>query len=923
MLASGQDDQGFYLVLDPGEGAPLELFRRAPTKPDIIAQPRLPRNRRRIWANALRVAQALDLLHSQGIIHRNLDPWAIVTSFGEPDFRLTGFEWSMRIASLDRGMAFPFASAAKDAVASFSHDWRNLGLLIAELIGAPAERVADLRLLPTEIADHLSSAEGRTLRMMLGVEHAERLDGELICRRVEEVVAGIDARAAGKELKLALALRLGPGMNLARAIRRASDNEIEMVDLDVQLQFVRDDLSDEPFLVRIRDGNKPERRIALLGRFLTYTLSPYLQPGSTAAADWEFAICERADLGRPPPAALDGHEILDPETLDLGIITDAYKSFPRRRSRVARWDERIRAIEPKETRKTELDRKHQAFALLSVLEMAFAAADIFPVEVLPGSADKSGDLHVLRIGSRHDSERAALSKALQLEPPAPRLAKMLEADDVRGDDGWALSESGSLGDRNETEWRFVDKTEEQSREVLRFEGPVQSRVRGPAYVAPAGIRGQLVQFRRRVKALRALREHTELLRMLVDPRGRIDDSHDPVNKDERFNELDTSKQVALTEILSTIPLFLLQGPPGVGKTFLVGDIVRRRFNDEPTTRLLLSAQSNAAIDHLMKEVHSVFSEGSEPVMVRARPADDDPADTDLGIDIQADRLLQDLAQSDLVEDAEADIRATVCALADASRASARSRKSGRRSMAAEARAFESMILRAANLVFATTNSAAIEHLIEERGLFDWTIVEEAGKATGGELLSPLLLSHRRLMIGDHKQLPPYGADRMERLLASPENVKAAVRAAENLISRYLREPGMEEIFDEVESEDVDYGRLCADTLEILSLFQTIVEKELSPKPGKRVVRAIAGRLDEQHRMHPAIAQIVSDCFYGGTLDTNKEKAKEYRQGQAPFHSLDHGVLPETPIIFLDMPYVRSDTATEAEIGRPLGPIQTK
>ncbi len=48
-----------------------------------------------------------------------------------------------------------------------------------------------------------------------------------------------------------------------------------------------------------------------------------------------------------------------------------------------------------------------------------------------------------------------------------------------------------------------------------------------------------------------------------------------------------------------------------------------------------------------------------------------------------------------------------------------------------------MILRAANLVFATTNSYAVERLIEERGLFDWTIVEEAGKATGlGRVLAP-------------------------------------------------------------------------------------------------------------------------------------------------------------------------------------------
>jgi AAA domain len=648
MLASGEDDEGFYLVLNSGEGSPLELFRTAANTPQVIAQPRLPRNRRLIWANALRVAQALDLLHSQGVIHRNLDPWAVVTSFGDdPDFRLTGFEWSMRIAALDGGKSFGLLPAAKDSEASFGHDWRNLGPVVAELIGAPAERVADLRLLPTDIAEHLSAREGRVLRMMLGVEHSERLDGELICNRIGEVVAGIEAQAAGKELKLALALRLGTGTNLARVIRRASGNEIEMTDVQGQLQFVRDDLSQEPFLARIKDGDKPNRRIALLGHFLTYTLSPYRQPGSSAAADWEFAIGETAEFGRPPPAALDGYEMLAPGTLDLAIIPDAYKRFPRRRSRVARWDERIRAIEPKQSRKTELDRKHQAFALLTVLEMAFAAADIFPVEVLPAAASKSGDLHTLQIASHHDPARAALTKGLQLESPALRLARMLEADDLRGDDGRVLSESGSLGDRNETEWRFVDKIEQESGGVLRFEGPVQSRVRGPAFLAPAGMRGQIAQFRRRVKALRALREHTELLGMLVDPRERIDDSHDPVSKDKRFKELDPSKQLALDEILSTIPLFLLQGPPGVGKTFLVGDLVRRRFNDEATTRILLSAQSNAAIDHLMKEVQSVFLGSSQPVMVRARPADDDPADTDLEIDIQADRLLQDLARSDL------------------------------------------------------------------------------------------------------------------------------------------------------------------------------------------------------------------------------------------------------------------------------------
>jgi hypothetical protein len=411
------------------------------------------------------------------------------------------------------------------------------------------------------------------------------------------------------------------------------------------------------------------------------------------------------------------------------------------------------------------------------------------------------------------------------------------------------------------------------------------------------------QFSPEIDTLKALRDHTELLRMFIDPRFRIDDSRDRIDKDSQYELLDRSKQLALAEILTTVPLFLLQGPPGVGKTFLVGDLVRRRFQDDPTTRLLLTAQSNAAIDHLMGEVLGLFPAGSQPVMVRARPADDDPSDTDLEIDRQADKLLTLLADSEIVKTASAHIAQKVKALAD-SRRKPRAGATSAGRMSAEARAFESMILRAANVVFATTNSAAIEHLIEERGFFDWTIVEEAGKATGPELLSALLLSHRRLMIGDHKQLPPYGADRMERLLADPTAVKAAVRASESMIARQLKESGMEEIFDEVESNDTDYGQLCSEALTTLGLFETLVETELAWHTNHPTQRPIARRLTEQHRMHPAIAKIVSDCFYDSALQTNPRAAEEFRTLRPPVRSIRPDAMPETPIVFIDMPYGR-------------------
>jgi serine/threonine protein kinase len=166
MITAGSDKDGFYIVLDPGRGDPLETFRNASSKSPVLSAPRLARNRRLLWENFLRIARALELLHSQGIIHRNLDPWSIVGSFGEePDFRLTGFEWSMRLATVE-DVPRAGAGGAESQAASFGQDWRNLGLMIAELLEVSSGRVIDLRLLLSEVADHLSVSEVRILRKL-------------------------------------------------------------------------------------------------------------------------------------------------------------------------------------------------------------------------------------------------------------------------------------------------------------------------------------------------------------------------------------------------------------------------------------------------------------------------------------------------------------------------------------------------------------------------------------------------------------------------------------------------------------------------------------------------------------------------------------------------------------------------------------
>ncbi len=110
--------------------------------------------------------------------------------------------------------------------------------------------------------------------------------------------------------------------------------------------------------------------------------------------------------------------------------------------------------------------------------------------------------------------------------------------------------------------------------------------------------------------------------------------------------------------------------------------------------------------------------------------------------------------------------------------------------------------------------------------FDVALIDEAGQITIFDTLVPMSRAKKVILIGDHKQLPPvYDENALKEMLADePEG-------------------------DTLDSKEAEYQKLLGESL-FETLFNTCPE-------NNRVM------LDEQFRMHPTIAEFISQEFYGG------------------------------------------------------------
>ena len=101
--------------------------------------------------------------------------------------------------------------------------------------------------------------------------------------------------------------------------------------------------------------------------------------------------------------------------------------------------------------------------------------------------------------------------------------------------------------------------------------------------------------------------------IIVDP-GQA--THAPSPSLEYYQEwLSDDKKEAVSKAVSSNELFLIQGPPGTGKTAVIAEIVLQILRRNPDARILLSSQSNIAVDHALAQIAKAAGE-TPPAMIR-------------------------------------------------------------------------------------------------------------------------------------------------------------------------------------------------------------------------------------------------------------------------------------------------------------------
>lgn len=361
----------------------------------------------------------------------------------------------------------------------------------------------------------------------------------------------------------------------------------------------------------------------------------------------------------------------------------------------------------------------------------------------------------------------------------------------------------------------------------------------------------------------------------------------------------TVRQLQARELaLKTPDIALIQGPPGTGKTTVICDIIEELV--KAGKRILLVAPTHVALDNVLERV------GTRPGVTAIRLG------SEKNVEAQAHRFLLSNRCSDLAGQLSKELRNAAGDDELAQDPVARVQREWAERIKDDD-AIGAMLLLNANLLCATPIGIGMAPEFRDvEAVFDVMIMDEASKATITDFLVPAARARKWILVGDHRQLPPYvdlgeleavTSERAKRAgLAEPAapwirevssqlrqhfdnrmhpDPKRLEKAWRQLVEALCHPFGIGDADrDELvllgadperwrnqpkrnDASGTDQGRwnaalrLGAEMLELQKLALPSVFEHLTRLPDSRVVK-----LNYQHRMSPALAEFSSEQVYG-------------------------------------------------------------
>lgn len=908
------NDEQYYAVLDGGRRMLLsDVLQNRTNYPWLLNLAEVGR-RRSIWEGILRLAEALSILHGEGTLHRSISPSSVfVGPDGQADFRLSGFEWSLRLAGLEGAVSKVLRPESPQAPEldrdegeySTGTDWFDFGLVAAELLGAPV-RASKSRLVARSAVERLGILRNRERELILALleedEQERLLNGDAVLQAIRNIIRELGVATTGAGRELVLAVRLTPELDLSRIIQTVSQGTAPANDPVKQRDWIKADLRGD---VRIVARISPFPHFVLKGEKLEYRVRQWTVD---ALNTWDIGFCESIET-TPRVTADDQFFSLGGRTLDVQLYPQVRRSHRSIRDRSAQWDK----IFPFRTEKVRLPPHlrdvHDFFRVTQQLDTVLTVAQICPVKVLEVSRSSSDT--TVDVTPFEEPERTELARYLGFQSPAEQIrdwfglgaeAVSAEDDDDPKADRYSFLDSRTIGnDSTSANWRFVRAKPDRSGPVYRFRAQGVWPLRQDRMYLARNHGGTLAQIRRRHTGIEDLRSHEGLLRLIAGPRDVSHAGTDRLPSGRVDIALDDSKLRALESLWKVQPSYAIQGPPGTGKTTLIQAFADRLFTLDRSAQILVTAHSHHTVDDVRTKLAKLFTDQTgpdRPILLRLGANED----TEHDVEPVTAALIRSLNDSQLAQTAPDYLKSRVSEAVSQT-------GQGASDAGVEVRTMQGLVQDAANLTFSTSNSAELADLASRGRRFDWSIIEEAGKAHGFDMAIALQESHRLLLLGDHHQLPPFNARLFKDLLGDPLRVRKALQTGAQFA------PGL---IDSSLTDDEDgktpLDERCSQWRRMVTLFADIFEKSVADEGVH--ADAPAATLTDQHRMHPHIAELVGKVFYpdgeGGTILSSPDETHRKFDKAPPFVLSQGSWLPSQRIVWCDVPWVQKVHFAEGE-----------